>query len=110
MDCHGRSDDVDHGAGGRLPHQMDVALRQVLLCRWRGVGDDETGDSGSVQLAAELGAMNTEVHKFSEHCELAIFGLLQSQYDLYRLKNNLPQQPVQFATKEEKEAIRSECQ
>ena len=50
--------------------------------------------------------MNAEAHKFSEHCEIALYGLKQSDYDLYRLKNNLPQQPVQFATKEEKEAIR----
>lgn len=50
--------------------------------------------------------MNAEAHKFSEHCEIVLYGMLQRDYDLYRLKNNLPQQPVQFATKEEKDSIR----
>jgi hypothetical protein len=50
--------------------------------------------------------MITEAHKFSEHCDIIFYSMTQSEYDAYRLKNDLPQQPVQFATKEEKDAIR----
>lgn len=53
--------------------------------------------------------MNTEAIKFSEHCNEMFWGSTQAEYDAYRLKNDLPQQPVQFATKEEKEAIRDHC-